>query len=107
MITPIASTRTQPRLPGGTVGVGAGACVAISATGGCRSCSTKRVKKSSASFAAAPSTSRLPICASLPPTCALTAYDSDVWLSGASASVTFASPFAKPAAPPCPSNLSR
>src|SRR2546430_10612517 len=66
--------------------------------------STKQAKKSSATFAAAPSTRRDPICASLPPTCAFTVYSIRVpEPSGVKA--TFASPRAKPAAPPWPSKL--
>ena len=48
-----------------------GASATAAADGATRS--EKRAKKSSASFAAAPSISRDPICASLPPTCACTA----------------------------------
>src|SRR2546428_5891744 len=66
--------------------------------------STKQAKKSSATFAAAPSTRRDPICASLPPTCAFTVYSICVPEPSA-VRFTLASPRAKPAAPPWPSKL--
>src|SRR5262245_46850950 len=67
---------------------------------------TSSAKKSSVIFCAAPSISRDPICASLPPTCALATYANVVSLLPLGVSVTRASPFMKPAAPPAPSNSS-
>jgi len=56
----------------GTATPGSVASASTAAAGGLPNLSTKRAKKSSATLAAAPSTSREPICASLPPTCDLT-----------------------------------
>jgi hypothetical protein len=55
-------------------------------------------------LAAAPSMSREPSCASLPPTCDEALYFSSVLPPSASLSETSAVPLANPAAPPLPSN---
>src|SRR5579859_651355 len=63
-------------------------------------CAPKRLKNSPASLRAAPSTSREPIWASLPPTCAVAVYVSFVAASPSGSSVTRVLPLPKPAAPP-------
>ena len=71
-VMPVSSAAACP-LEAGAMSTGAPAgVVAVPATPGAAGVkrSMKRAKKSSTSFAAAPSTSRDPICASLPPTCA-------------------------------------
>src|SRR5260370_10210344 len=82
--------------PAGGAAAGAGAPAVTAAA--------NRVKKSSAILRAVASINREPICASLPPTCACTLYDSIV-PPPSSVRLTCAPPLAKPATPPWPSPL--
>src|SRR5437868_15117399 len=95
----------------GSRGTGSTWCSSCSAVlpgagGACRAptFSLKLRKKSSATFFAAASTRREPICASLPPTLAFTSYASKVW-SFCEDNLTCAPPLANPAGPPWPSKV--